>query len=96
MREREFGQPGFGEGEDVVEGFGGLCGVAVELGASGAGAEGDAVEGLGDGIVKLAGEALAFFERSGTLGAFEKAGVFDGDCGALAEGRVEAQVRRGE
>src|SRR5215212_12124050 len=82
-------QAGLRQGEGVVEGFGRLIRIALHQGARRLGAQGYAVEGLGDGIVQLAGEALTLFESGLAAGLGEEASVLDRHGGLVGDGLKE-------
>ena len=83
------GHPRFGEGGGVVEGLGGAFGGVRQELAGRLDPEGDAVEGLGDGVVQFAGELLALFEGGLAASLGEEPGVLDGHGGLVGDGPQE-------
>jgi hypothetical protein len=81
-----------GQGEHVFEGFHDLGRAVVEFPSGGVGAQGYAVECLGDGVVQPAGQALALFERGLATCLGEQAGVLHGDGGLVGDGLEEGPL----
>src|SRR5215212_9708900 len=83
------GQAGLRQREDVLDRVGRPLWARLQQGSSGLGAQGYAVERLGDGVVQLAGEALTLFEGGLAAGFGEEAGVLDRHGGLVGDGLKE-------